>query len=719
VTGRDRLRVLFVEDLPSDSELAERFMRADGLEFESMRVETREGFLEALSSFRPDVVVSDYSMPAFDGMTALRLAKAGDPLQPFIVLTGSMNEDTAVECMKAGASDYVIKEHISRLPYAVREAIGRREILEESTRSSIGLRESEARYRSLFEDSHAIMLIIDPENRTIVDANQAACDFYGWPRQRMLGMPMTEYNTLGENAIARNIERALTKTNHHFVFKHRKADGTTVDVETQSGPILLGGRIHLFTIIHDISDRVAAERERDELSARLGHYLAASPTVIYSLRIKDGEAQWQWVSENIQELLGYSPREALESGWWLLNVHAADRLHALGGISKITTNGSFGHEYRFRRKDRETVWLRDEMRFVQSDKISAEIVGTLTDVTDRKRTETELSLRSSALEAAANAIVITDRDGTVRWANPAFERLSGYRREEVVGKSHRDLVKSGVQDAAFYRAFWDRILSGKVWEGELVNRKKDGSLYTEEMTVTPVRDGSGTISSFIAIKSDVTERKLAKERLEASLDEKEVLLREIHHRINNNMQLITSLVHLSLQKVTDVSLHEAIEGISRRIFSMALVHEQFYNSPDLARIDFVMYLRQLADGLYGNFQRFYGKIKVDSNCESVLFDIQYAIPAGMAAAELITNALMHAYPAELPPGEVRVTLRLADGQVELSVRDDGAGLPRSIAADRATSMGMVLVDSLTRQLGGSIEFRSIRGTEAVLRFPLR
>jgi PAS domain S-box-containing protein len=717
MSGKDKLKVLLVEDLPSDAELAGRALKAGGLDAESMRVDTKEAFLEALAAYRPDIVISDFSMPAFDGMSALRLAMASDPALPFIILTGSMNEDTAVECMKAGASDYVIKEHITRLPYAVSEALNRRKILVLSAQKSEQLRESEERYRSLFEESHAVMLILDPEEAVVVEANQAACDFYGWPKERLVGMKMTGFNTLGEEEIKENIRNALAGKRHSFAFRHRKADQTIVDVETYSGPIVLGGKPHMFSIIHDVSVRVAAERERDDLSSRLNHYLSTSPTVTYSLRISEGKAPMQWVSENIQDLLGYSVAEALESDWWLRNVYASDRMRALGGISQIAKKGSFSHEYRFNRKDRGIAWIRDEMRFVRSAGGEAEIVGTLTDISERKKVESELSLKSQALEAAANAVAITDRDGTIQWVNPAFERLTGFAPAEAIGKNPRVLVKSGEHGAPFYRKLWDTILSGKVWEGEITNKRKGGERYTEEMTITPVLDDARSVQGFIAIKSDVTERKLARERLEASLAEKEILLREIHHRINNNMQLINSLLSLSSQKLADTSLRELLGGVSQRLLSMALVHEQFYNSPDMARIDFPLYLHQLADGLRGEFKGFSGKLSIASCPEAILFNLEQAIPAGLVAAELIANALKYAYPLHSPPGEVRVSLRRLGATIELSVRDEGVGLAEGFAADKAESLGMILVHSLADQLGGKLEFRSREGTEAVLRFP--
>jgi PAS domain S-box-containing protein len=718
VTGRDKLKVLFVEDLPSDVELAERALRRSGLDVEYRRVETREAYAEALSAFDPDIIVSDYSMPRFDGMSALRMARERSLYMPFIVLTGSMNEDTAVECMKAGASDYVIKEHLARLPFAVREAINRRDLALADAIKSGQLRESENRYRSIFEESHAVMIIVDPETRTVVEANQTACEFYGWAKGEMAGKDIGEISTLGSEELERELEPTIAKKRNRFTFKHRKADGTLIDVDTFSGPLLLGGRKLLFSIIHDISDRVTAENARDEMSSKLKHYLATSPTVTYSFRIMEGKINIQWISENIRDVLGYTLEEAMEAGWWPRNVHSSDRMRALGGISLLSSKGSFAQDYRFLKKNREVIWIHDEMRLGLSDKDGTEIVGTYTDVTDRKKVEAELSLKSIALEAAANAIVITDRGGTIQWVNPAFERLTGFPPAEAIGKNLRDLIKSGEHDKAFYLSLWDTILSGRVWQGEIVNRKKGGELYTEEMTITPVLDEAHGISGFIAIKSDVSERERSRKRLEASLAEKEVLLREIHHRIKNNMQLIISLMSISSQETRDSSLQQYVAGISRRLSSMALVHEQFYDSPDMNRIDFLPYLQQLADSLRADSARPIGKVTISADAMAIDMNLETAVPAGLVAAELITNAFSHAYPAPAEPGEVRIELKRSGKEIELSIRDWGCGLPEGFDPLKADSIGMILVCNLAAQLGGKLEFRRKGGTEAILRFPI-
>ena len=190
------------------------------------------------------------------------------------------------------------------------------------------------------------------------------------------------------------------------------------------------------------------------------------------------------------------------------------------------------------------------------------------DVTERKRAEAALRVESAALNAAANAVVITDREGHIEWVNPAFETLTGYSAEEALGKNPRELVKSGQHDRAFYAGLWDTILAGRVWRGEIVNRRKDGSLYTEEMTITPVPDESGGISHFVAIKSDVTERRRLEEQLRGAqkMDAIGRLAGGVAHDFNNALAVILGFSERALGRLDPLDpLHHDLGEIVRTV----------------------------------------------------------------------------------------------------------------------------------------------------------
>lgn len=186
------------------------------------------------------------------------------------------------------------------------------------------------------------------------------------------------------------------------------------------------------------------------------------------------------------------------------------------------------YERRFRCKDGTFIPVEIKVELVcDAAGQPTHIQSVVRDITDRKQQEQQLRLQSAALQAAANAIVITDTNGKIEWANPAYSRLTQYTLEETLGKNPRELVKSGVHNEAFYKTMWDTILSGQVWQGTLINQRKDSSHYTEEQTITPLADAQGNITHFVAIKQDITEREASAQALRQSEARQRALLHAI------------------------------------------------------------------------------------------------------------------------------------------------------------------------------------------------
>jgi two-component sensor histidine kinase len=226
----------------------------------------------------------------------------------------------------------------------------------------------------------------------------------------------------------------------------------------------------------------------------------------------------------------------------------------------------------------------------------------------------------------------------------------------------------------------------------------------------------GGVTVLLAIE-DVTEGTRAEERIEASLTEKEVLLREIHHRVKNNLQVIESLLALQFGNLEDPAIRTLLEDSQRRIGAMALVHEQLYLSPDLARIDLGSYVKTLTEQLSHASVRS-GLIGIHLQADAVLLTPDAAIPCGLILTELISNALKYAFPAG-QPGEVHVELGAPNGQeVTMVVRDTGVGFPETVDFRHTASLGLQLVCMLTEQLQGTITLDRRRGTTFILTFPI-
>ncbi|MFA6546519.1 MAG: PAS domain S-box protein, partial [Limisphaerales bacterium] len=227
-----------------------------------------------------------------------------------------------------------------------------------------------------------------------------------------------------------------------------------------------------------------------------------------------------YVSPSCERISGYQAREFQENPELSVNiVHPEDRevFAALFHNSAETVDDLTPHEMEFRilTRDGQERWIHHNWQMViASDGKFQGRRASNRDITVRKQAQAALQLKSAALEAAANAIVITDREGVIEWVNTAFSTVTGYTSAEAVGKNPRDLVKSGRHDEAFYKVLWDTIVAGNVWHGEMVNRRKDNTLYTEDLVITPLKNGRGEITNFIAIKQDITERKRAEAALQ-------------------------------------------------------------------------------------------------------------------------------------------------------------------------------------------------------------
>ena len=232
--------------------------------------------------------------------------------------------------------------------------------------------------------------------------------------------------------------------------------------------------------------------------------------------------------------------------------------------------------------------------------------------------------------------------------------------------------------------------------------------YTEGVRYRPEdMDILTYVSAQVAI---AIQRKRAEEALKASLQEKEVLLKEIHHRVKNNMQVISSLLSLQSRHLEDPKAIGMFKDSQHRIRSMALVHEKLYQAKDLSRIDFGQYLQNLIVYLVHSYQIDSGRIGLKIDVGGAALDINTAIPCGLIVNELVTNALKHAFPGGRK-GEVRVTLRTgAGGKLTLTVGDNGVGWPAEADFRRTETLGMQLVTMLVDQLDGSIELEKRPGT---------
>jgi PAS domain S-box-containing protein len=311
------------------------------------------------------------------------------------------------------------------------------------------------------------------------------------------------------------------------------------------------------------------------------------------------------------------------------------------------------------------------------------------------------------VESTDDAIIGLTPEGVIESWNSGAEQLFGYPGDEVIGQQMSLLVPPDLREEQ--EQILEAVRSGPIKHYETCRRRKDGTLVDIALTVSPVRNSDGQLIGVSSIARDITEGKMA-ERMMASLKEKEVLLKEVHHRVKNNLQVISSLLNLQARHVVDPKALEMFKESQNRVRSIALFHERLYQSKDLAHVEAAEYLKNLISNLLATYGATPNAVDLRVVPDDILFGVDVAIPLGLVVNELISNALKHAFP-ESRRGRVRVLLRREgkDSYV-LEVSDDGIGFPKELDFRCAPSLGLQLVCTLTEQLGGSIELSNSSGT---------
>lgn len=508
------IRILIVEDQENDYELVKREIMQVMESYEFLRVETYEDFMDSLQNFKPDLIVSDFSLPHFDGMSVVKLTIQHSPLTPVIICTGTLNEETAAEVVKAGAVDYVLKENLKRMKQAVVLAFEKKQMWLERIAAEEKLRESEERYR------------------------------------------------------------LISNVSSDYMFS------TTVNL--------------------DKSQKV------------------------------------NWLAGAFEAITGYTTEEYITLGGWSFILHPDDIEQDIKDFENLKANRQVVTELRNIKKNGEIYWVRIYAHpvwdNVQDRLIS--VYGAVQDITARKQAEEATCKLNLELES---------------------------------------LVK-------------ERTI-------ELENTNTD-------------------------LQKEILIRAAADELIKHQLLEKEILLKEIHHRVKNNMQVIISMLHLQASFVKDEKIVAIMQDSQNRIKTMALIHEKLYQTKDLASIDLTEYLNNLCAYLFTSYISAERKIQYFIDTGKYTFDLDTTIALGLITNELITNSFKYAF-INKNEGCIKISLKKEDDEnLKFIVSDNGKGLPENFDCKNSNTLGLQLVCMLTEQIGGKLDVTSSNsGTAFSIIFP--
>jgi PAS domain S-box-containing protein len=436
--------------------------------------------------------------------------------------------------------------------------------------------------------------------------------------------------------------------------------------------------------------------------------------------ITDTQGTIIFVNDKFCEISKYSREELIGQNHRILNSGYHSHQFFVDMWHAIANGQIWRAEIKNRAKDGSLYWVDTTIvPFLNEKGKPYQYMAIRNDITERKVLELNREQIAAIVESSDDAIISKTLEGIITSWNFGAEKIFGYSAQEAIGQPISMLIplerkEEEVQILA-------KIVQGeRVDPFDTVRLRKDGQLIDISVTISPVRDKSGKISHASKIARDVTSRKQSEAQLKAAYDREVVLIKEIHHRVKNNLQIISGLLYLQFRQVEDAQGRAIIQSCRDHILSMALLHEKLYRSQDLENIDFIGYIRSLTLSLEGSYTSPSTAISLNIQAETVKVDLDTAMYCGLIINELVSNALKYAFPEDLA-GQIIIEFHQdAADLYTLIVRDNGIGMPEAIDLKHAKSLGLQLVYSLaTKQLKGKISLEHRDGMTFKIFFKIK
>lgn len=581
----------------------------------------------------------------------------------------------------------------------------------EQKRAEEALQASEEKYRELVENINDVIYAAD-EKGVITYVSPAVESFLGYSPSEVTGHHFKKFIYQKDLPLLREgflkVLSGHTAANEYRILAK---SGEVRWIRTSSRPIFAGNRVvGVQGALVDITEHKKAE---ETLRKSEQKYRQLIESLHEGIWVIDENACTTFVNDRMAEMLGYTVEEMVgrhlfsfmdERGVTVCRRYLERRRQ---GITEQ-------HEFEFLCKDGTRLYAALETSpLTDDDGTYRGAIAGIMDITKRRQAEERLreseEMYRKLIQTSPDAVTVADLEGRITHVSQRTLELHGVdHADELLGKSAFELIAP--EDHEKVMITLEEILKeGFVRNVEYTMSKRNGTTFIGEINAAVIKNAEGTPRAFIATTRDITEKKRAEEQIKASVREKEVLLREIHHRVRNNMQVISSLLNLQSAHIKERQYKEILKEVQDRIRSMALVHEKLYQSENLANIDSNEYITSIVRGLYRSYEVTADRVTLVIEVEDVPLGVDAAIPCGLIINELVSNSLKHAFPDR--KGEIRITFCSIDGAVELTVADNGVGIPEYIDFRNTESLGLDLVTTLVEhQLGGEITLDRSRGT---------
>lgn len=572
------------------------------------------------------------------------------------------------------------------------------------------LRERKSILRSLFESAAMPMGVIELYDDDIlhISNNGAAAEFFGIDPLAMQNRFASELGVSTAiiqrwSAYYREAERTQAPVRFEYLY------------DSPAGPLWLSGSVcpiavsstgrpRFSYILEDITERKQAEETLARREEQLRLTFDFTHIGSWDWEVRNNTVIW---NDNHFKLLGLDPNTTDDPyQCWRRAIHPDDLERIEQALQDaLRQHTDYEAEYRVFYPDGTMRWLVGRGRGVYNAAQEPErMLGVIIDISALKQAEQIQEFQAVITRNMAEGICVVRADnGVIAYANRKFEQMFGYDPGELDGQ-HVSIVNYATETTsaeAVNQAIRQAVLANREATYEVHNVKKDGTPFWCSATTSVFEHPElGTV--LVAVQQDITDRKESQEKLQASLKEKELLLKEIYHRVKNNLQVIYSLLNLQARNVPDSAALSVLRDSQSRVRAMALVHEKLYKSEDLTRIDLADYIHSLAYSLLETYRSGSNSVALRLEVEPCSLDIEMALPCGLMLTELVSNSLKYAFPNGRP-GEIAIISSSGPAnQVTLRVQDNGIGLPGECDLRSVSSLGLSLVQNLAKQIRGEV-----------------